>query len=890
MTSMALSCTSNQTMIAVGRHLKFRPTAVGGAILLVLSLALIPGLRAQSDPTGQRNPIIASAASPSYCITAHDLGKLYVGLTNFGRLSYGKEVFYYDCFTGGRIGECQYPKASTKIYLYNGGLWVGGVVGRDTLVSTSVEQNTFSREFHPDAYPYGLFQRRSTLGPTEEMLRDARSEQDLITTYQDTLTSGNAYPSFDQIEGRTHQPLGIEVRQESYMWSYGYADDLILFNLKITNISSQEINQLYAGVFMDPDVHRYVVDFGATLNFTPAKTQTGGRDDIIGFLKSYPVSNYNQCEFEDTVNIAWSADMDGDWLSSSGLQVPHVTGIRFLRQPRDDEQFSFNWWVPNVGTVFDFGPQYRTNYRNLGTGFGQPIGDRNRYFLMSNGEVDYSQVLTGRISVADPLWMPPSSSNARSISRGADGCYLMSLGPYSLGPREQVDIPFAFVGGESLHVDFINAYLNLRFGNYYPERYLQGLNMGPFATNAAWAARIYDNPGIDTDGDGYFGKLRVCVLDSSFVDGHWVATVVDSTYYEGDGVPDWRAESPPPPPVIWIEPIVGGVKVRFNGYRSEIYRDFLSGYVDFEGYHVYMGRDDREASLALAASYDFNNFDVFAYNPHKKPAPGYDLTGVPATVEEIRCRFSDAADPCNDTLFHPQDYGPTNPYRGARFIDSTLYFLPHDNNVSRFGIDTPIKKRYPDAVKPDADHPITPDMMTEDGYLKYYEYECEITGLLPTVPYYFSVTAFDFGSPKVGLQPLESARLLGLQSAYPASSDDQLDGILPPVYIYPNPYRVDGGYRDGGWEGRGHPEKINDRVRAIHFVNVPAKCTIRIHTLDGDLVRELHHDVDPSDPKANHATWDMINRNVQMIVSGLYYWSVEDENGKVQIGTLVVLM
>jgi hypothetical protein len=34
----------------------------------------------------------------------------------------------------------------------------------------------------------------------------------------------------------------------------------------------------------------------------------------------------------------------------------------------------------------------------------------------------------------------------------------------------------------------------------------------------------------------------------------------------------------------------------------------------------------------------------------------------------------------------------------------------------------------------------------------------------------------------------------------------------------------------------------------------------------------------------------MISRNVQMIVPGLYYWSVEDENGSTQIGTLVVIM
>lgn len=849
----------------------------GGVILLVLLTCLSV-------------PVSAQTTTPAYCVTVHDLGKMYVGLTNFGRLSHGKEIFYYDCFSGAKIGDMQYPRSSNKIYLYHGGVWIGGVVGRDTLVSTSVQQNNYSREFHPDAYPYGLFQRRSTLGPTEDMIVDAKSEQDLVAVYQDTLTFGNAFASFDQTDGRGHRPLGIEVRQESYMWSYGYADDIILFNLRITNIGNNDIGSLYAGVFMDPDAHRYQVDFGVSLNSTPNKTEPGGRDDIIGFLESYPASNYTQCEFDDTLNLAWSADMDGDWVSSSGLMVPNVTGIRFLRQPTPDEQLSFNWWVPGIGTPFDFGPQMRDNYRNLGNGFGAPAGDRAKYFLMSNGEIDYGQVMTGRIAVSDPVWMPPSASNARTISRGADGCYLMSLGPYSLGPREQVDVPFAYIGGESLHVDFINAYMNLRFGNYYPERYLQGLNMAPFATNAAWAGRIYDNPGIDTDGDGYFGKTRICVLDSAFVDGHWVATVVDTTYYEGDGVPDWRAESPPPSPLIWLEPIVNGVKVRFNGYRSEIYRDFLSGYVDFEGYHVYLGRDDREASLGLAASYDFDNWDIYAYNERKKPSPGYELTGIPATVDEIRCRFSSALDPCADTLFHPGNHGPLNPYRGARYLDSILYFVPHDNNVSRLGIDTPIKKRFPNEPKPNFELPITPDMLTEDGQLKYYEYECEITGLLPTVPYYVSVTAFDFGSPKVGLQPLESAKLLGLQSAYPASSVDQLDGTLPPVYIYPNPYRVDGGYRDGGWEGRGHPEKINDRVRAIHFVNVPSKCTIRIHTLDGDLVRELRHDVDPSDPKANHATWDMINRNVQMIVSGLYYWSVEDENGKTQIGTLVVLM
>lgn len=79
-------------------------------------------------------------------------------------------------------------------------------------------------------------------------------------------------------------------------------------------------------------------------------------------------------------------------------------------------------------------------------------------------------------------------------------------------------------------------------------------------------------------------------------------------------------------------------------------------------------------------------------------------------------------------------------------------------------------------------------------------------------------------------------------------------------------------------------------MRAINFANLPAKCTIRIYTLDGDLVRQLDHNFSPSDPNATHDTWDMITRNTQMIVSGIYYWTVEDDQGKVQIGKLVVIM
>ncbi|MEW5995734.1 MAG: T9SS C-terminal target domain-containing protein, partial [Candidatus Zixiibacteriota bacterium] len=82
----------------------------------------------------------------------------------------------------------------------------------------------------------------------------------------------------------------------------------------------------------------------------------------------------------------------------------------------------------------------------------------------------------------------------------------------------------------------------------------------------------------------------------------------------------------------------------------------------------------------------------------------------------------------------------------------------------------------------------------------------------------------------------------------------------------------------------------DDRVRQIHFANLPPRCTIRIYTLDGDLVREIEHDMDPSDPNASHDTWNMITRNTQLVVSGLYYWTVEEPDGETQIGKLVIIM
>jgi len=352
-------------------------------------------------------------------------------------------------------------------------------------------------------------------------------------------------------------------------------------------------------------------------------------------------------------------------------------------------------------------------------------------------------------------------------------------------------------------------------------------------------------------------------------------------------VPDFRGASPPPPPAVFLEPSVGSIRVRFNGTRTETTADVFSRVIDFEGYRVHISRDQRESSYSLVASYDIEDYNKFVWNPNKVPDPGYELKNIPFTLDSLKTLYGET--------FDPRNYPQTSPYT---YLDSSFYFEPQDYNASELGRSTQICKVYQDEIDngtllyptnlnpDDAD----PEELTPDGLFKYFEYEMVIDSVLPTVEWWISVTSFDFGSPESGLQALESAKSANAVACYALNSYESGASTGQRVFVYPNPYRSDAGYRANGFEGRLETDRPPDRVRALHFANLPPKCTIRIYTLDGDLIREIDHDKDPSDPECTHEIWDMITRNTQMIVSGLYFWTIESLDGETQIGKFVVIM
>ena len=215
----------------------------------------------------------------------HDAGNVLLHVSNRGRF--------------GRAGgdqtnpSAEWPAGSNHNYLYAAGLWVGGVLERggaqDTLVSAGLYQFgefynrtldegcgsppegicvTFEgapnglRRFDDDGD--GLVDEDPLDGADND--GDGRVDEDFAgisqqmyrTVYYDTSIFFN---QFFPDEADQHTPIGLEVVQESYVWTDPAFDDFVGVEFRVKNISpllsngvGWDINNCYIGFMVDGDV------------------------------------------------------------------------------------------------------------------------------------------------------------------------------------------------------------------------------------------------------------------------------------------------------------------------------------------------------------------------------------------------------------------------------------------------------------------------------------------------------------------------------------------------------------------------------------------------------------------------------------------------------------
>ncbi len=775
---------------------------------------------------------------PNYEYEIHNVGDIGLGITNYGV-----------------IGPVSFPKGSNLVYTSSAYILIGGVVGHDTLVSRG--RGGDYRELNPDIGEAGAIIRRSILSSSEYFHPEAVSEQDFIVTMTDTLADPDIIgESF--YENRPHKPLNISIRLSSYAWSLDYAKDFILLDYLITNVGNLDISDIYIGFTMSANArHNSILDHDHM--------------DYHGFRETIELPPGN-CRELDTLNIAWFADDDGestvdhqwDYLSLRG-----VIGVQLLRPRPEDIITNFNWitnqYSPRLSPTDD------DPYRVFAGYTESPRIDVDNYYQLSHREVDYDQMFTAISHTGEGFMPPPDRELAEQIASGFGGGIIYSFGPFNLAPGDSFPFTMAFVAGENFHVnpwDYENY-----FDPYRPKIYYNKLDFSDLAENSRWARAVFDNPGVDTDGDGYSGEFcwRYTWRDTTASDPS-DSFVIDSIryFYTGDSIPDFRAMAPPPPPVVRVTPSYGKVVLRWNGQESENTPDYFSGQVDFEGYRVYYGEDNRLTDFVLLASYDIDDYIVHWFDTDNRTWRKISNSAKLDSLQNLQ-----------GSEFDPNEYYDQFNYFLDPHTGEIYYFTRQDWNQSDLSNPLGIHKVYPNASPYDSTD------VTLEGWRRYYEYEYVIENLEPSKPYYFAVTAFDYGSFQYDVGQLETSPQTNAVREYPLPSADTVEHRGLNVVVYPNPYRIDGGYARAGYENR---DRTKSAVwsRRIHFANLPNICTIRIFSIDGDLIKEIKHYNPTGGPESQHEEWNVVSRNTQAVVTGIYIWSVRSEMGE-QLGKLVII-
>jgi hypothetical protein len=410
----------------------------------------------QVDPT--------AAPGPVYPVLQADLqtGAINTVFNSFGQIgtSFGRSDVCSSV-------QFEMPPGSGVDYLFGGALWIGGIVGTDTLVSVGADGWQSAIDLFPDGYTRG--KSVGSITPIQPIGDSAYRAE-----CTDTLHNGLVPPA-DVISWRPFKPLPVRIATRAHIWETSPADHVVLYDVVITNIGTQTIVNGYAALFVDGDVG----SVGDVVRH---------EDDVTGSL---PDSG-----------IAYIIDNNGDFGSLTPCKG--ALGARLLANSWANNTTSYDWWVSSVVPSMDFGPMKNANSRNFQTyGTGTPEGSANKYFLMSHNEWDYDQVKTASVGISDTTWQAPTVPLARKLSAGADTKFLLSFGPFTLSPDSSVRFVLGLFGAEAIHTDSLNGRFIADSASYDPIAYESGLalaNISRMGTVAESLAQFLLDPSTDVCG------------------------------------------------------------------------------------------------------------------------------------------------------------------------------------------------------------------------------------------------------------------------------------------------------------------------------------------------------------------------------------------------------
>jgi hypothetical protein len=873
-----------------------------------------------------------------------NVGELHINITNHGLIgsNAGAQCSWCDA------PSAQWPAGSGIEYLYSAGLWVGGIMLGEKLVSTGQYQREFRPldELEDTIYEAisGRLARPSTANMDAGGKRlpesgadddeDGLVDEELLDGY-DNDEDGLIDEDFGQVGNQMmvctmydntriaqeqlpdHTPLNIKVIQSVYAWENDDADDFVGFEFEITNIGVAAIEEVYIGFFADPDIG--------------SRTRPGRAEDDMAGSFSGPV----QAKDGSWVNVSVGYMFDDD---ADGGTVPGYFGILFLNHDTDPE----GRLAPQSVRLRSF--NHFSGQSPFESG-GDPTNDAERYELLSGVDVDQN-VVEGKQN---------------------DFRFLVSAGPFSeLPPDESLTFQAALVIGEGLeglkancaeaaqtfYGNFFNSDGRTQTGTLGRETLVCASEFGSGSDNPLFGfARDFMDPtcmeicdeegnncrpsefllsqalisvgDLDESGciyvntDNCFECFRQagedCTGDNNLMDTLWNCNDPNVSPDDKAGCTGisgnefnirWLVGMAPPPPGMRLWPTDNAVHVFWDN-RSETTPDIRINRIDFEAYRVWRADNwDRpfgssvengpSSSLwQMLAEYDINNTFIRTRNVAGTVVRDTLPLGANTGLEPIRYRPR--------VLDNPDYIGLAEAMQAVVDLDTLGFYQSRPTLYDDLGNLIPeLAGLAPWASSPAALDTffmvaervsIRPTQAIKKGVRFYEHVDTSVhNGFL----YFYSVTAVDHELNLEGQnQTITGAGLVGdpgssftfTNPGVTAQTAEERDRNGVNIYVYPNPAT-----RDALEEfQRFNPNADDPTGVRVCFANLPAAVNvIDIFSLNGDLIETINHD---GRYGYGEACWNLVSRNGQEIVSGIYLYSVQSSDNRFDdfIGKFVVI-
>lgn len=912
------------------------------------------------EANGPYNPHGAYVIDGSYVM---NVGELQINITNWGLIGsrYSNVTPYSDA------PSAQWPAGTGDEYLWGAGLWVGGVLLGERLVSTGqyateirargeVPEDTIyeaigSSLVRPSGNDNASGRRYPEPEPDDD--EDGMVDEEILNGIDDD-GDGLIDEDFGQIGNQMmvttlfdntrlaqeafadHTPLNLEIRQESFAWENDQTDDFVAFQFTIKNIGVSNLSNVYIGFFADSDIG-------------PRSGENTANDDMAG-------------SFSGAVRAS-----DGSWVpvevgymydAAETNPLNGYFGIAFLAHDTDPSGEN----APVAVKLRSF--QVFSGQSSFDNG-GDPTNDAERYELLSRPERDPNTVPGKQddfrfLVSAGPFAVLEPDANlqfqaALAVGPGLDGllvtCAEAALTWYGnffnqitddLVSRGGTRVITGDRGRESMvcREDFANPEF---FDQIRPDFGDQSCVSGGYILEQP---QLTDEDIFDWT-DPVTGQRKTCamvnldncfecfrqkphrpgetaeeaVCDEDDVIDFWTCNTASEDNAGCTGVDGnetqvhWLVGMAPPPPGMRVWPTAGRVHVYWDNL-SEITPDVRLNEIDFEAYRVWRADNwtrpygssivnGPESTLwQLIAEYDVIDSMVVEYviSPTETVLDTLPLgrnTGleevryVPVTLVDPRfAGLDEAMQAVVDSLpFETARVRPPMYNRNGDIIPVMMPLAPWQSYPAVLDTFWAVTSREFQSVPGEEGEDPVVTALAKDA-ITYYEY------VDPNVHngfiYFYSVTAADHelsvadGAPTIsgaGQSGDPSSSFTNASPAKRAQTAAEREALGANIFAYPNPAtRAALGDFQQLLPNADDPTGVR-----VNFANLPqAQNTIEIYTLSGDLVQTIVHD---GSGGYGEASWNLISRNGQEIVSGIYLFVVHSNDDRFEdfIGKFVVV-